>query len=103
MIFLGEFKIGDTFSINAEIKGPDGLPLTGKALNLKCQIRQTNDAAVADCVVGEVTPLGTYSFLVLNTSQWALGEMIMDIQLTEGVIINSSETYKIKVIKDVTR
>ena len=102
MLYLGQFKRGDTFNFNAAIAGVDELPLEGVAANLKCQVRKLSDEFVDDCVITEVTPAGTYNFLVADTTGWIIGDLLMDIQITEGGVITSSETFKIKIVKDVT-
>lgn len=101
---LGELKQGDTFAFIANIKGSDGTPLIGAAANLKSQIRDSLDNLKADLSIVEQsdTP-GNYLFTAADTSQWDIGQYVLDIQLNNAGIITSSETMYVTITKDVTR
>lgn len=86
---------GDTFILNVDITG--GVGITA----VRSQIRTKADELIAETVV---TGAGTaWTITVNDTDTWPIGKLYMDIQITMGTIIRSSETTIINVLKDVTQ
>jgi hypothetical protein len=101
---LGEFKRGDTFAFFANIKDGEENPITGAASKLRCQVRDSLDNLKAELTITEEigTP-GKYLFMALDTSNWPITTITMDIQFNDEGIITSSETISAVILKDVTR
>ena len=100
-------KRGDTFAFLAEIKDESGQPLITDVANLRSQIRDTSYQLVCELTVEATETPGTYLFKAPSTEDWPTNvwgknTLLMDIELNVEGQVNSSETVKIEVIKDVT-
>lgn len=97
-------KRGDTLAFLVRRTNEDGTPRTGEALKLKSQVR-SKDALLGEFVITETVVPGEYLFQIgaTETLDWAVGSYSCDIQFTEGDFVQSSDTFKITVEKDVTR
>lgn len=99
-------KRGDTLSVIVVRKDEDGNPLTGDALKLRSQIRNSNDQLLASFAISETSTPGEYLFEVPPsvTLTFPLGRLDWDIEYNSGTgYIKSTETLAIRVDKDVTR
>jgi hypothetical protein len=102
---LTNFKRGDTFALVCTWK-IDGVPTSIIGLTIASQIRNTYGMTLIDDLT--VTPLsGTGEFVLApvipDTSGWAVGNLICDIQVTDGDTVRSSDSFLIVVTQDVTR
>ena len=102
-----KIKRGDTFAFYANIKDELGLPLVTDILNLKSQIRDKNDSLIEELVISTTGIEGQYLFVGTNTKLWIKDgynseNLIMDIEMTTGGIVSSSDTINIEITKDVT-
>lgn len=99
-------KRGDTLSIIVRRKNLDGTPRTGEAGNLRSQIRTSKDDLIASFTISEVedTP-GDYLFVVpANVTELIpINKYYMDIEYRDGDFVQSSETFSLEVVKDVTK
>ncbi len=97
-------KRGDTLALLVKRKNFDGSPRTGEASKLKSQIKNSKDILAAEFVITETNVPGDYSFVVnaTITETLPLGNYNCDIQFSDGGFVQSTETFKIIVEKDVT-
>ena len=96
-------KKGDTFAFTAAFE-ENSEPVTGIAAKLKAQVRDPYDKLITEIAIAETETLGTYLFTTEDTTEdWPVGQIYCDIQLTDGEIVTSSETFSINLVKDVTR
>jgi hypothetical protein len=96
-------KRGDTLGFYATLTDTAGEPLSGKAELLRSQVRTSLGALVAELTISEDgnTP-GRY-FLRADTAEWPTGMHRCDIELADGGVISSTETFEVLVKEDVTR
>ena len=95
---LGTFKQGDYFEFYADMPDYKGL-----LEDVKCQVRKSTGELIADMkVVKSADVEGRYLFSAGNVD-WDTGTYVSDIQTSENGRLASSETFTIKVIKDVTK
>lgn len=95
---LGQFKTGDYFSFYADM--PE---YTGLLENIKCQVRNSSDSLIADLdVAKDVDTAGRYIFSAGNID-WATGTYSLDIQTEVDGKRSSTETFNVKIVKDITR
>jgi len=105
-------KRGDTLELNLQLKSNDvATDITG--YTVVSQLRDSTDALlVTDNFTGNLTytlvDAATGSFTLTatptETSEWDTRTYDCDIQITEpDSDVASSETFKIKVVKDITR
>ncbi|MDD3039750.1 hypothetical protein [Bacteroides sp.] len=95
-------KRGDTFDFSCILTDDAGTPLSGKALNIKCEIRDVEKTLLKSFTITESDTPGTYLFRS-GTADWQKRQAYMDIQYTEDGIIVSSETILIVLREDVTQ
>lgn len=98
-------KKGDTLAFIVKRTDKDGTPLTGDAAKLRSQLRNNKDVLIAEMNITETEVLGSYLFQVsaAETALWDTGTYVFDIQYKDGDLVKSSETFQVKVEKDVTR
>lgn len=87
---------GDTFAWTMAVVGAD--PITA----VKSQVRTSAGDLLSEVICEAVSPT-SYNLIVLDTSNWPVAELQMDIQLTMGAIIKSSGVIQINVQRDVTK
>lgn len=100
-------KRGDTFSLGGTVLG-----LPSGTIVARAQLRQT----VSDQPIQDLTlTLGAYvdattprdlliEALATETVLWPIGDTSCDIEFSEpGGIVVSSETFTIKIVRDITR
>ena len=99
-------KRGDTFELSASLEN-EGTPVDLTNFTITSQIRDKDDSllqpltvTVTDAVNGEFTLSATAA----ETETWGVEQYQCDIEFVEGSgEVNSSETFTINVIKDITR
>jgi len=104
-------KKGDTLELTMQLKR-DGSPVDITNYTITSQMRDSTDAllstdnfdgsltvTIIDASVGQFV-LGASS---TETSEWDTRTYDCDVQLLDGGNTSSSETFKIKVTKDITR
>ena len=106
-------KIGDTFTYPCIYSDADadgvGIDLTGSSIKVQAKINPDSDVSLFDLAIGSgitVTDAvnGEFEMLVSDTTAWEIGIYQCDIQYTNASsIIESTETFEIEVIQDVTR
>lgn len=103
MVALGRLKRGDTFSFCVAVTSDDE-PATGIASGLRSQVRKTfSSILISELSVVETSTSGTYMFRHDGSTQdWPLGQLLIDVEYTNGGIVVSSDTMSIEVIGDVT-
>lgn len=95
---LGQWKTGDYFSFYADM--PE---YTGLLEDIKSQVRKTSDELVADLTVTPDASIGGRYIFSAGIINWAVGTYNIDIQTTKDGKPSSTETFSVKIIKDVTR
>jgi len=101
-----KFKRGDSFSFAVTIKEntDDGLkPLIVDVDNIRCQVRTVGGNYVDDLIIETTDIEGEYKFSSEDTSKYPIETLETDIEINDEGIINSSQTFKIQVEKDITR
>ena len=99
-------KRGDTFELNSTLEN-EGVPVDITNFTITSQVRQSDDTlvqaltvSVTDAVAGEFTISATAA----ETEVWEPGKLECDIEFVEpSGEVNSTETFAINVIKDITR
>lgn len=104
-VSLPEFKRGDTFSMTCTYKEA-GVPQNLTPISIKSQIREaTNLVTELTAVIADQTTHPGVFVLTpqsANTANWPLGNLLCDIQFTEGEAVRSTETFYIQIIEQVT-
>jgi hypothetical protein len=103
---LGDFKPGDTFGFCAIVTDESGEPVTLDAENIKSQVRDYKDNLKAELVVVKhPEDVGSYLFSAPPevTELWPLGPLFIDIETNSSGIISSSETFKVNIVRQVTK
>ena len=102
---MGSIKRGDTFAFNITLSDA-GLPVTGAAAKLRCQVRRgatAKDALLAELTVTERPDLlGTYVFSLAGTTRDWPSKVFLDVEYTNAGVIRSTETLSVKIEEDVT-
>lgn len=99
-------KRGDTFAIACTIENA-GVPVDITGWTVASQAR-ANDDTVLQTFTVTVTDATTGSFSISATSTqtelWSLGTYSVDIEFIDGDgEVNSTETFTLSVIRDITR
>ena len=99
------FKKGDTLAFIVKRSDKEGNPLTGDAAKLRSQLRNNKDVLIAEMTITETEVPGSYLFQVdaTKTATMDVGTYVFDIQYKDGNLVKSSETFQVRVEKDVTR
>ena len=102
-----KIKRGDTFAFYANMTDELGQPLITDIANLKSQIRDKNDLLIEELIISTTGIEGQYLFNATDTNVWLpqgqnIKNFVMDIEMSTGGIISSSDTINIEVTKDVT-
>ena len=96
-----QIKRGDSFAFYANFKDPDGAPISYE--NIKCQIRKRDGTLLSELTIAETETAGRYLFSAGATDTWPVGVFESDIQVVVDEKTISSETFRVEVIKDITR
>ena len=95
-------KRGDTFIVDINLKDSNQNALDLEVDKIKSQIRLTNGELLSDVEITK-NGVGVYQLKVADTTNWVVGIVEMDIEMTIGDVVKSSETININVLKDITR
>lgn len=104
-VSLPQFKRGDTFSLTCTYKqGGVAHDLTN--INIKSQIREATNL-VTELTVTKANQATNPGVFVMtpqsaNTALWPLGNLLCDIQFTEGDAVRSTETFYVQIVEQVT-
>ena len=98
-------KRGETFLLECQVKGADGVALNLTGWAIVSQIRDNRDRLIATLTVDIHTPAtGQYRVRYDDTDEWPPGEAHMDIAYTDASgRAMSTETLTVSVERDVTR
>ena len=100
---LENFKRGDTFFFSADIDDGYGNPISLDISSIRAQVRNSRDELISELTVSAGDVAGRYIFKDNNTQAWSLGELYMDIEVTQEGIVTSSPTIVIPVARDITK
>ena len=102
-------KVGDTFGLSCTYK-QDGQATPVTALTLRSQVRTEEGKLVANLVVTKADQAlapGQFSLALASgasTQAWPAPEdLYIDIEVTDGGVVRSTETFVIPTETDVTR
>ena len=98
-----KLKRGDTFSFPIELKDLAGNPLNLAVGNIQSQVRTNNGALVDTLVITTTGTVGTYNITSLNTLNYPVAILEIDVKIKDGATIFSTETIYLQVIKEVTK
>lgn len=104
-VSLPDFKRGDTFAMTCTYK-QDGAAHDITSVDVKCQVKQ-GSTLVTEMNVAKANQSSNPGVFVLvpqsaDTALWPLGNLLCDIQFTEGGVVRSTETFYINIIEQVT-
>lgn len=98
-------KRGDTFVLSCTLEN-EGNPVDITSFTITSQIRDTLDAVLQSLTV-TVTDAAAGAFdlsaTAAQTETWGVQSYLCDIEFVDGGEVNSSETFTINVLKDITR
>ena len=97
-----DIKRGDTLGFYANLTDTAGEPLTGKAAVLRSQVRTSFGTLLAELPITEDSETPGRYYLRADTEEWPTGTHLCDIELAEGGVVSSTETFKVLVKEDVT-
>lgn len=104
---LPDFKRGDSFTASCVYK-IDGVPtsLTGKAI--AAQIRTADLAlidALAVAIPDQTTNPGRFTLTATpaQTALWPVAGLRCDIQFSQGGAVQSTDTFLVPVVQDITK
>ena len=99
-------KRGDTFELSATLEN-EGVAVDITNFTITSQIRQADDTLLQALTVTKTDAVNgafTLSATAAQTETWGPATYESDIEFIEGGgEVNSSETFRIAVIKDITR
>jgi hypothetical protein len=99
-----QHKRGDTFVLTAQYCNDNGTPASLVGYSIKSQLRDKGDNLVHEFVINVTdAALGKFSFDPVNTNQWPLGPLVMDIQYTFDNVVVSTDKIELDIVKKVTR
>jgi hypothetical protein len=104
-VSLPKFKRGDTFALTCIYK-QEGIAHDLTNITIKCQIREAT-ILVTDLDVTKANQTTNAGVFVLtpsvgDTTTWPSGNLLCDIQFTEGGVVRSTETFFVSLIEQVT-
>ena len=100
-------KRGDTLQLGCTYADRDGAAQSLAGHDVRSQIRDASSTLLATLAVnladqtlnpGEFAMFASAS----DTALWPVGRYAMDIQITHGAVVISSETVTFKVLQDIT-
>jgi len=94
-------KRGDTLAFYIFFKDELGAGVVRD--NVFCQLRTRSDALIKELVITPTATVGKYLATAGDTTDFPLGALFSDIEVREGDIVVSSNTFNISIVKDVTR
>lgn len=104
---LPDFKRGDTFTASCVYK-IDGVPTTLAGKAIAAQIRTADGTlidALAVAIPDQVANPGrfTLSATATQTALWPVAGLRCDIQFTQGGAVQSTDTFLVPVVQDITK
>lgn len=100
-------KRGDTLQLGCAYKDRAGVAQSLAGLVVRCHVRNAADALLAELTV-DLSDQALYpgefalSATPAETASWPAGRYFLDIQITNGAAVISSETATLKVLQDIT-
>jgi len=95
-------KQGDTLRFTAAIQDDDCVPVDLANVQLASQVRTSTDELVATLPITITDQTGVVTVEVIDTSQWPIGLLRVDLKVTVAGRVIHSETWGIRVNKAVT-
>ena len=102
---LPPIKRGDTFELSCVYK-QDGVAIDVTALTIRSQVRDPFGSLVEELIItqsDQTTYPGMFSLAAAAPIAWAAGLLSCDIQFSSAGLVQSTQTFKIPVIDDVTK
>jgi len=105
---LPAIKRGDTFGATCTYK-ENKVPVSVADLSISCQIRDPDTKElVSEMVITKANQeqsVGVFHLSPTNpdTSDWPVKTLIADIEISQGGVIRSTQTFRIPVYEDVTQ
>ena len=103
---LPAIKRGDTFHLGCLSRGVSGAPDDLTDIGIRSQVREeATDALVANLEVVKLDQgqyPGQFSLSAADTGAWPITMCLIDIELSVGGVVSSTDTARLPVIKDVT-
>ena len=100
---LNPHKRGDSFVLTIELTKEDGSVIDLPMQDLKSEIRAKNNRLISEVEILQTYTPGSYILQVLDTSEWPLGEIYMDVKMREENVKTSTDTLIIPVVRDITK
>lgn len=103
-----KLKKGDSLVWECEYTDDIGAPVDMSTYVVKCQAKDSSGSLLFDLssdtsgidIYDAAT--GKFRIAVYDTTEFSTGNYEVDIQYTMGVLVKSSETFKLTVVKDIT-
>lgn len=99
-------KRGDTFELSCTLEN-EGNAVDITNFTIACQVRAADDTLLQALTVTKTNAVGgvfTLGATATETETWGVAQYVADIEFIEVAgEVNSSETFTINVIKDITR
>jgi len=97
-------KRGDTFSLTGTRTDSAGNPVSLGGVSIAAQLRR--DGVAIDLTTSVVDAgQGTFRLTApsADTETWTLGIYECDVEFTAGAVVESTETFAVQIVEDVTR
>jgi hypothetical protein len=100
-----ELKRGDTLEFLINVTDSNtGEPIDIDITNIKSQMRTSYDKLIDTFRITKQSDIGEYLFEAQNdTNKYPLEKLYIDVEFTQNDKIQSSETFELQVIADITR
>ena len=98
------FKTGDTLTISGSRTDSAGNPITLASTAVKAEMKTNSGspvlftATITDVAAGEFT----LSLTASETGALTAGSYFCDVQFTSGVFVESTDTFTITMVEDIT-
>lgn len=102
---LPPIKRGDTFELSCVYK-QDGAAIDITALSIRSQVRDEYGVLVEELTVtksNQATYPGMFSLAAAAPIAWAASMVSCDIQFSSAGLVQSTQTFKIPIVDDVTQ
>ena len=95
------FKRGDTLTVvGCELQDENGLPVPLSDIVIRCHARTSTGALAIDFIVQKLGD--QFNLLAGNTEDCPIGVLTADIEYEENGVVNSTQDFKIKCLRDWT-
>jgi hypothetical protein len=99
----GTIKRGDAYIAVHTLTDSSGAPLVTDAANLTAQFRDADDVLLSTAVIEAAVTDGEYIITVADTTEWTPETYVFyDIEYSGDGLPASTDTYRLKVEKDIT-